>query len=225
MKYVVLGVFSQRDQAEKAIEELESEGYNPKDMSIMMKDTTQARELFQNTGARDVVGGTLGGATTGAVLGGIAGLVASFVIPGLGAFFIGGPLATALGLSGAAATTASGAATGALAGGLIGALTSAFGLSEEEARTYENRISEGGILVAVPVEQENEMEVENTMNDFGADNVRSVRSDSRMEKREEMPTREYRGAYNRSDYSLPKEVHYNEMRKSDIKKQQRKSKK
>jgi hypothetical protein len=174
MASVVLGVFSQTDKASEAIDALEAEGYNPKDMSFMMKDKAQAKEFSQDTGAGDVVGGTVGGAVSGAILGGLAGLVASFVIPGLGAFFIGGPLAAALGLSGAAATTASGAATGAVAGGLLGALTSAFGLSDDEARIYEQRINDGGILVAVPARAGEEKAVESILEEFDADNVKLV---------------------------------------------------
>lgn len=149
-----------------------------------MRDQSGAGELSRETGASNVVGGTVGGAAAGAVLGGIAGLVASFIIPGLGAFFIGGPLSTTLGLSGAAASTASGAATGLLAGGILGALTSAFGMTNEEAKVYESRINEGGILVAVPSRMGEEEEVKAIMLQFDADNVREM--NSRGEKVEEL---------------------------------------
>lgn len=194
MANVVLGVFSERDRAEEAISELEEEGYNPKDMSIIMKDRFETREFQEDTGAGNVVGGAVGGAATGAVLGGLAGLVASFIIPGLDAFFIGGPLAAALGLTGAAATTASGAATGALAGGIIGALTSAFGLSTEEARVYEDRLNKGGILIAVPVRAGHEQEVEEIMSDLDADNIKTVSAGYAAE-REEKTAERYGPAY------------------------------
>lgn len=81
MSTVVLGVFSDRDRAEEALSDLESEGYNPKDISIVMKDTDRADRLSNSMGAENVVGGTLGGVATGAVLGGLAGLAALFMIP------------------------------------------------------------------------------------------------------------------------------------------------
>lgn len=190
MANVVIGVFSQRGHAEDAISELENNGYNPKNMSIMMRDTDEARRISEETGAGNVVGNTLGGAATGAVVGGIAGLVASFIIPGLGAIFIGGPIAAALGLTGAAATTASGAATGALAGGIIGALTSVFKLSDEDARMYGDRIREGGILIAVPAREGSEDEARAIMNDFDADNIKVVETHETMRERRG-PAREY----------------------------------
>lgn len=191
MSTVVLGVFSDRDRAEEAISDLEAEGYDPKDISIAMKDTEKEDKLSNSIGAQYVIGGTLGGAATGAVLGGLAGLVASFMIPGLGAFFIGGPLAAALGLSGAAATTASGAATGAVAGSIIGALTSTFGLSRKEAEIYESRINGGGVLIAVPARDREEREVEEILRDFGADNIRIVGDAERPLRRREEFGREY----------------------------------
>jgi len=172
MAKTVLGIFVDKDNAEEAISKLKTEGYNPKDMSIVMKDKREGEELAKDTGT-GVVGGAVSGVTTGAILGGLAGLLASFVIPGLGAFFIGGPIAAALGLTGAAASTASGAATGALAGGLLGALTG-LGLSKDEAKTYEERIKEGGILLAVPARSGEEAEVEQMLSDCGANDIKSV---------------------------------------------------
>lgn len=173
MANVVLGVFSDQDEAISAIDELKTAGYDPKEMSLLMKDKSKAEDVAEETGA-DVAEGATEGATTGAILGGLAGLLAATVIPGLGAFFIGGPIAAALGLGGAAASTVSGAVTGAAAGGLLGALTEAFGLSEDEARVYESRVNEGGILVAVPAKSAEGEDVRDIMNSHGADNVKTV---------------------------------------------------
>ncbi len=195
MANVVIGVFSNRQMAEDAVMELEGRGYNPKDMSIIMKDMSETK---RDTGAGDIVGGTVAGAATGIILGSLAGLVASFVIPGLGALFIGGPLAESLGLTGAAATTASGAATGAVAGGIIGALTEVFGLTSEEARVYEDRIRAGGILIAVPAGSNDVREVKDIMMDSNADNIRTVESLDQTERREkgqQAHTQEYAAAH------------------------------
>jgi uncharacterized membrane protein len=182
MKKVVLGIFSDRSDAEAAFDELEEIGYNPKDISIVMKDHREAESLANDTGA-DVAGGAVSGATTGGALGALAGfLIGAGIIPGLGALLIGGPLAAALGLTGAAATTVSGAATGALAGGLLGALMG-FGLSEDEAREYEEGIKAGGILVAVPARDAQEGEVRDVLEENGADKVRAI--DTAMDMRTE----------------------------------------
>src|SRR6266403_3517916 len=150
MSNVVIGIFSDTRSAQNAISELEKMGLDPKDMSLVMRDEGKAKILSKETGAH-VVEGTTKGVVVGAMLGGLAGfLVATGVLAasGIGALFIAGPLATALGLTGTAATTISAAATGALAGGLVGALMG-LGLPREEAKMYEQRIAEGGILVAV----------------------------------------------------------------------------
>ncbi len=175
MAQTLLGVFAGRGDAEGAINALEADGYNPKDISIMMRNSDEAQVVAENTGA-NVAEGAVSGATTGGVLGGLAGLligIGAITIPGVGALLIGGPLAAALGLGGAAATTVSGAVTGALAGGLVGALVN-LGVPEEDARVYEQRIKEGAILVAVPVREGRESEARQILEDHGADQVRSV---------------------------------------------------
>lgn len=175
MAKIVLGVFVQENDAEEAINELKEVGYDAKDISIVMRYKTSAEGLRESTGV-NVAGGAVSGATAGGVLGGLAGLligIGAITIPGIGALLIGGPLAAALGLSGAAATTVSGAVTGALAGGLVGSLMG-LGIPEEEAKVYEDRIKEGAILVAVPAREGNVSEAMNILEDFGADQVRSI---------------------------------------------------
>ena len=182
MSVVVLGVFSNELNAEDAINKLESRGYNPKDMSILMKDSQGAQRISKDTGA-SVAEGTVAGAGTGAVVGGLTGFLAGTVLPGLGGLLIGGPIGAALGLTGAAATTVSGAATGAVAGGLIGALTSTFGISDDEAREYETKINEGGILVAVPAKEGDAREVKSIITNFDADGVRVIDSEDKGRSR------------------------------------------
>lgn len=172
MTKTVLGIFHSRENTESAITKLEAEGYNPKDLSIIMKDSSEAKEISDNTGV-GAVEGAASGALTGAVVGGLAGLVGAFIIPGLGAFLIGGPIAAALGLTGAAASTVSGAATGAVAGGFVGALTG-MGLSQEEAETYQSEIKEGAILLAVPARSGEEAEVKTILESFDASEIKTL---------------------------------------------------
>jgi uncharacterized membrane protein len=190
MTKMVIGIFSDRIGAEDGIKKLERIGYNPKDFSIVMKDTREAKALADETGS-DVATGAVSGATGGAIIGGLAGLLGAFVIPGLGAFLIGGPLAAALGATGAAASTISGAATGAVAGGLLGALTS-FGLTHDEAKTYEEQIKSGGILVAVPARRGEEEEVSSIMEEYGASQIKVISTEETKESSEKA---DYRSAY------------------------------
>lgn len=176
MSKTVLGIFTERTNAEDAITHLEKHGYQSKDISIMMKDQQESQAIAGSTGANSVTGSAASGATTGAVIGGLAGLlvgIGAITIPGVGAFLIGGPIAAALGLTGAAATTVTGATTGAVAGGMIGALVN-IGVPEEDARVYETRINEGAILLAVPVVSEKEDDVRGILEESGAQQIKSV---------------------------------------------------
>ncbi len=175
MTNMILGVFSDRPNAEHAIDELNSSGYDPKNISIIMKDKAEETAIAHNTGA-NVAGGAASGATTGGVIGALAGLlvgIGAIAVPGVGALLIGGPLAAALGLSGAAASTVSGAVTGALTGGLLGALMG-LGIPEVDAKVYETRINAGGILVAVPAREGEGTEAKDILQSNGADQIRTI---------------------------------------------------
>lgn len=172
MARTVLGLFQDRDEVQKAIDQLESKGFNSKDISILMRDQKEAKELGNDTGA-NVAGGAASGAATGLVIGGIAGLLAGTILPGIGAILVGGPIATALGLGGAAATTVSGAATGLVAGGIIGALMG-WGLTKDEAEHYETRIKEGAILLAVPAAENEVSYVTQIFDDNSATDIRTL---------------------------------------------------
>lgn len=140
-----IGVFTNHGSAENALKELKSFGVADTSLSYVYKNKDGDVKDAQ-TG--DKVGsGAAAGATTGAVIGGIAGLVvANGILPGLGTLFVAGPLAAALGFTGAAATAVAGAATGAAAGGLIGGLTK-LGVSKDDVELYEKHVREGDVLV------------------------------------------------------------------------------
>lgn len=174
MTDVVLGIFNQRVGAEAAIDQLNKEGFSSQEMSIVLKDVDQAAQIQNNTGA-SVVEGATEGAVTGGVVGGIAGLligIGAITLPGIGGLLVAGPLAAALGLTGAAATTVSGATTGAIAGGLLGSLVG-LGIPQEEAVIYEEEIKAGGILLAVPT-RGNSSKVSDILTNHGAHQVRSI---------------------------------------------------
>jgi hypothetical protein len=85
--------------------------------------------------------GTATGATSGAIVGGGLGWLAgigALAIPGLGPLIAAGPIVAAL----------AGAGAGGVVGGLAGALVG-MGIPEYEAKRYEGRVKEGGILLSV----------------------------------------------------------------------------
>lgn len=136
MSKTVIGVFTSREQAEKAVSELRSKGFD-REISIMAKDQDDTRGRDENTvmfGGGDSIGD---GATTGGVLGGIAGLAigaGALAIPGLGPIVAAGPIAGLL----------SGAASGGIAGGLVD-----WGIPEERGKFYEGKVREGNIVCAI----------------------------------------------------------------------------
>lgn len=187
MADLVLGIFATRDTADDAIDDLKDAGYDPKDISIVMRDSEGAQQVETGDGS-NITGGAASGAVTGGVIGGLAGLligIGAIAIPGVGAFLVGGPLAAALGLTGAAATTATGAATGALAGGLLGALMG-LGIPENEARVYEERINKGAILVAVPAEPRDKGDAKAILTDNGAEQIKVVHTHDEAIARKEI---------------------------------------
>ncbi len=152
----VVGLFENRDRAQRAIEALQRAGFNREDMSIVMRDQREAKALADETG---VGGATAAGAVGGGLLGGLGGLLVglgALAIPGIGPIIAAGPLVAAL----------AGAGVGALTGGLIGALVDA-GVPEEEARVYQQGVERGGILLSVNVPNNRESEARRILEQNG----------------------------------------------------------
>lgn len=174
MAQMLVAAFPDQDQADRAITELEEAGFDSEDISIVTLDEKTGKASGDNEAGKDMVEGAVGGATTGGVIGGLAGLLAGAeIIPALSGLLIGGPIAAALGLTGVAAATVSGAVTGAAAGSLVGALTN-LGLSEDVAKSYDETIREGGIVLGVPVSDGEDAEVRRILDSHGAEQVQSV---------------------------------------------------
>lgn len=167
MKMTTIGVFPNKSRAEQVINDLRDSGVSDSDISCVYRDNDGDMKDSQ-TGEK-IGDGAVKGATTGAVVGAIAGLVvANGILPGIGTLFVAGPLATALGFTGAAATTVAGAATGAVAGGLIGALTE-LGVKKEDAMLYEKHVESGEVLVI------SRSDSANALNIFTNNNAMEVR--------------------------------------------------
>ncbi|MBA2627244.1 MAG: general stress protein [Gemmatimonadales bacterium] len=132
----VVGLFHDRDDAERAVRALRDAGFSDSAIGIAMRDADQQQELSESTGTSGE--GVKKGAVSGGVVGGLAGLLGSLLIPGLGPIVVAGWLGSTL----------VGAGIGAAAGGLIGGLVD-LGVSEDEAHHFERGVHGGGILVTV----------------------------------------------------------------------------
>jgi len=136
----VFGIFNSRMRAEMCIDSLMLGGFRSDDISVLAPDQDVTRELATEKNTKAPEGATTG-AATGGVIGGTLGLLAgigSLAIPGVGPLIAAGPImATLAGLGAGAAT-----------GGVIGALVG-LGIPEYEAKRYEGRVKNGGILVSV----------------------------------------------------------------------------
>lgn len=136
-------LFDSYEDASRAARDLEMAGFTSDQVSLIASGQSRG----ETTTARpdDSTSGTGIGASIGTLLGGGAGLAAglgSLAIPGFGPVVAAGWLVAML----------AGAGAGAVAGGLIGALAGA-GISEEDARVYEEGVRRGGSLVTVRADE------------------------------------------------------------------------
>ena len=134
---LAIGVFPDRAQAERAVEELHRAGFRSEEIGFVTRDGTHLVTDATSTEVR-AESGAAAGAVTGGILGALLGGVAALSIPGLGPVLAAGLLAGVLG----------GSAAGAWGGGLLGALIG-LALPEEEARYYQEEVQAGRALVMV----------------------------------------------------------------------------
>jgi hypothetical protein len=136
----VFGIYRNRADAEQGVDALRADGFRNTDISVLFPENEGTKDFAheKNTKAPE---GTAAGAGTGAVVGGTLGWLAgigALAIPGVGPLIAAGPIVAAL--------------TGVGVGGAIGGLTGALigmGIPEYEAKRYEGRVKEGGILLSV----------------------------------------------------------------------------
>jgi Protein of unknown function (DUF3341) len=136
----VFGIYRDEVAAGDAVDALQAAGFRNTDISVLFPENEGTKDFAvrKDTKAPE---GTATGATTGAVIGGGLGWLAgigALAIPGVGPLIAAGPIVAAL--------------TGVGVGGAIGGITGALigmGIPEYEAKRYEGRIKEGGILLSV----------------------------------------------------------------------------
>ncbi len=139
MSQAVIGLVPNYDAADFLVHGLTYNGFNNKDISMLVPDTNLGYEKHSKAPE-----GTASGAAAGGIIGGTLGLLAgigAITIPGAGPFIAAGPLMVAL----------SGVAVGGTVGGVTGGLIG-LGIPEIEAKQYEGKLSGGDILVSVHAE-------------------------------------------------------------------------
>jgi hypothetical protein len=136
----VFGIYANQTSIEEAVDHLRAAGFRSTDISVLVPENAGTKDLAheKNTKAPE-------GATTGGVAGGIAGGVLGWLtgigviaIPGVGPLLAAGPIVAAL------AGVGTLGAIGGVVGGLVG-----LGVPEYEAKRFEGRIRDGGILLSV----------------------------------------------------------------------------
>src|SRR5882762_3022460 len=136
----VFGIYPNYASVENGVDGLKAAGFSNRDISVLFPQSAGSKDFAHEKGTKAPEGATAG-AGTGVVLGGAMGWlmgVGTLAIPGLGPFIAAGPIMAAL----------AGAGVGGTVGGLIGALVG-MGIPEYEAKRYEGRIREGGILLSI----------------------------------------------------------------------------
>ena len=139
-KTSVFGIYPGITQAEHSVDALVNGGFSNDDISVLAPDQQGTKDFAHEKHTKAPEGATTGAAAGGA-LGGTLGLLAgvgALAIPGLGPFIAAGPIMGAL----------AGLGVGGAVGGLVGALVG-MGVPEYEAKRYEGRVKDGGVLLSV----------------------------------------------------------------------------
>ena len=145
----VFGIYPDRSSVEQAADALKADGFSSNDISVLFPNKEGTKDFAHEKSTKAPEGASTG-AGTGALLGGGLGWLAgigALAIPGLGPFIAAGPIMAAL----------AGAGVGGAVGGLTGALIG-MGLPEYEAKRYEGRVKDGGILLSVHSDTSDETE-------------------------------------------------------------------
>src|SRR6184192_3683916 len=134
------GIYRDRVSVENAVDALRAADFRSTDISVLFPENEGTKD-FAHEKHTKAPEGTATGAGTGAVIGGGLGWLAgigALAIPGVGPLIAAGPIVAAL----------TGVGVGGAIGGITGALVG-MGIPEYEAKRYEGRVKEGGILLSV----------------------------------------------------------------------------
>lgn len=139
---VVVGVFQDRAQAQKAVADLENAGFTGNQIGFAIRNPDGTSEPKLNMpeveGEKPVGNIPLKTTVGGGVVGGVVGALTALLIPGVGPVLAGGILAGTL----------AGAFVGAGVGDLVGAFMG-MGVAQHQAQYYQQEFKEGRALVVV----------------------------------------------------------------------------
>jgi hypothetical protein len=160
-----VGVFSSHQEVEDALRELQDNGFDMNQVSVIAKHDQGLNQRYQigetqvqqqivqeptethktSHATTRVEEGAKTGVEAGGAVGGLTGLLiglGTLAIPGVGPIMLAGAAATAI------ATTLAGGAIGAAVGGLLGSLVG-LGIPEHRAQIYHDYVVDGDYLVIV----------------------------------------------------------------------------
>jgi len=182
----VFGIFTSADAAERTVNALIQDGFPSQDVSVLMPDQRSTREFAHHKDTKAPEGATAG-ATAGGVVGGTLGVLVglgALAIPGVGPLLAAGPIVAGL----------AGLGAGGAVGGFIGALVG-MGIPEYEARRYEGRVKDGGILLSVHCETPGEiLRAREILTTVGATDIASSTESAGVAPVEARPSRPSDGA-------------------------------
>ena len=180
----VFAIFPTVPSAEASVDRLVAAGFAQENISVLMSDIESTREFAhqKNTKAPE---GAAWGVTTGGLAGGALGLLAgmgALAIPGVGPLIAAGPI------MGALAGLGVGGAVGGLGGALVG-----LGIPEYEAKRYEGRVKDGGVLLSVHCNTSDEIHnAKEVLKASGGEDIASTGESSAASDKEELAKREAR---------------------------------
>jgi hypothetical protein len=168
-KMLAIGSLESQDRLEELLRQLKAAGFSTDAISAAAADHkigSDPADEPPREGADKLLDMAVGAASGGVVLGTLGGLIglASLAVPGLGLFLVSGPLAVAL------ADALAGGAVGAVAGALMG-----MRIPDHQAKQYEQRLRQGGVLVSVHARDEGELnKAMKILADAGASDLNSI---------------------------------------------------
>ena len=162
----VFGIYRDRIAVEEAVSALRNHGFRNTDISILLPENIGNKDLAHEKSTKAPEGATAGGLAggiAGGVLGWLAG-IGALAIPGLGPLIAAGPIVAALAGVGAVGAV----------GGLLGALAG-MGVPEYEAKRYEGRVKQGGVLLSVHCDDGDWVKrAKELLRDTGAEDIASA---------------------------------------------------
>ena len=165
-KTAVFGIYPNVTQAERTVDALMGAHFSNDDISVLLPDNQGSKDFAHEKHTKAPEGTTTGvaaGGTIGGTLGLLAG-IGALAIPGVGPLIAAGPIMGAL----------AGLGVGGAVGGLVGALVG-MGIPEFEAKRYEGRVKNGGVLLSVHCDTSDEItRAKDVLKRTGAEDIASA---------------------------------------------------